>query len=485
MRGLNLDESLRYFYLTLLVMLLASTILFLMIGWQRVDAPYQLDYGEGPLLDRAVRIHNGENLPDIYRYPSTYPYSIVNYPPLLFLSLAPFINADDPTYATGRLLSIVCGIITAINIFLIVYKFTNNGYAALISALLLLASPIIIDWSSMLRVDAMALALSTSGLAVLLYWPDRSIGLLLSIMLIVAAAYTRQAYVFCAPLAGFAFLSYYSLRRATLFIGLIGVIGLSIFFIINHLTNNNFWFHVGAIYLSGGTPEPWAVLLFEKWPYAIYNIGPILIGCIGFYFWRGTTNRFVWAYILGSVVALIGMTKSGANLNYMLELYVVLVLIVGILIDKALQRQLHVWQAQLLFAALIVQVGIFNYQSISLHWIPYNEQVVRAEEWRLMKDKVQVTGGNVLTDTEMGLFAQQGYPILFEPFDFSQMSRHGRWDQTQIVQDIEMQTFDLIIIQNISEYVIRERWTDEMLQAVDNAYILDDTWHCCRVYYPR
>ena len=82
MHRLKLNESLRYFYLTLLIVLLTTTILFLMIGWQRIHTPYQLDYGEGPLLDRAVRIHNGENLPDIYRYPSTYPYSIVNYPPL-------------------------------------------------------------------------------------------------------------------------------------------------------------------------------------------------------------------------------------------------------------------------------------------------------------------------------------------------------------------------------------------------------------------
>src|SRR5579862_2959962 len=48
-----------------------------------LNDPYTLNYGEGPLLDQAVRLAHGENIyqPDL----SQPPYTITNYPPLYVL----------------------------------------------------------------------------------------------------------------------------------------------------------------------------------------------------------------------------------------------------------------------------------------------------------------------------------------------------------------------------------------------------------------
>ena len=55
-----------------------------------LDDPYTLNYGEGPLLDQAVRLARGEN---IYRADlSAPPYTITNYPPLYVLAQVPFVE---------------------------------------------------------------------------------------------------------------------------------------------------------------------------------------------------------------------------------------------------------------------------------------------------------------------------------------------------------------------------------------------------------
>lgn len=93
--------------------------------------------------------------------------------------------------------------------------------------------------------------------------------------------------------------------------------------------------------------------------------------------------------------------------------------------------------------------------------------------------------GKVLTDIEMGLLPQTGHPILFEPFDFSQMARKGLWDQSRIVGDIERQSFGLIVIQRASAYIIHERWTDEMRQALNMHYVESGSSLWAHVYRPR
>ncbi|MFN8560357.1 MAG: hypothetical protein U0703_01685 [Anaerolineae bacterium] len=54
-----------------------------------LDDPYTLNYGEGPLLDQAVRLARGEWH---YRADLTPPYTITNYPPLYVLAQVPFVR---------------------------------------------------------------------------------------------------------------------------------------------------------------------------------------------------------------------------------------------------------------------------------------------------------------------------------------------------------------------------------------------------------
>jgi len=48
------------FYLILFVFLGWATVTFLREGWNAIFYPYQLEYGEGAVLDQAIRLFNAQ-----------------------------------------------------------------------------------------------------------------------------------------------------------------------------------------------------------------------------------------------------------------------------------------------------------------------------------------------------------------------------------------------------------------------------------------
>jgi hypothetical protein len=66
--------------------------------------PYQLDYGEGPLLDQARLIWQGQG---IYKGLEGYPYAFSNYPPLLQALAALLIPVLGVSYSAGRVWNVV------------------------------------------------------------------------------------------------------------------------------------------------------------------------------------------------------------------------------------------------------------------------------------------------------------------------------------------------------------------------------------------
>ncbi len=140
-----------------------------------LEDPYTLNYGEGPLLDQAVRLARGENIyrPDL----SQPPYTITNYPPLYVLAQVPFVDRFGAALWYGRLISLISSGAAAIFLALTVQTITKDWIAALAAGLTLPAIPYIFYWSALARIDALALALSLAGLWVTARWYGRRWGL--------------------------------------------------------------------------------------------------------------------------------------------------------------------------------------------------------------------------------------------------------------------------------------------------------------------
>ena len=72
--------------------------------------------------------------------------------------------------------------------------------------------------------------------------------------------------------------------------------------------------------------------------------------------------------------------------------------------------------------------------------------IEQRDEVAQLSRMVASADGPVLTDDYMGLLPQQGRSIYFQPFEMTQLTRDGDWDQRPILKDIEQQNFPMIMI---------------------------------------
>jgi hypothetical protein len=131
------------------VLLLAQSwalMLFLRHGWDALTFPFPLNYGEGPLLDQAVRLANFEGIysSDLTRAP----YTISNYPPFYLLVQAPFVWLFGPELWYGRLISLASVGATGPLRALTLFTLTRDRIAAMAAGLTFPAIPYVLRWSS-------------------------------------------------------------------------------------------------------------------------------------------------------------------------------------------------------------------------------------------------------------------------------------------------------------------------------------------------
>ncbi len=85
------------------IVLGAHLLQFLWFSWASITFPTQLDYGEGPILQIALRVAHGQSM-----YPPMnhgYPYVIASYVPLYYLLSVPTLWLTGPSFLGGRLLA--------------------------------------------------------------------------------------------------------------------------------------------------------------------------------------------------------------------------------------------------------------------------------------------------------------------------------------------------------------------------------------------
>jgi hypothetical protein len=67
----------------------------------------------------------------------------------------------------------------------------------------------------------------------------------------------------------------------------------------------------------------------------------------------------------------------------------------------------------------------------------------------------------------MALIPMNGKNLVFQPFEFKQMSNSGLWAQQPFVESIQRKEYALIILYDPSTWDSQqERWTPEQLDAI-------------------
>jgi hypothetical protein len=175
--------------------------------------------------------------------------------------------------------------------------------------------------------------------------------------------------------------------------------------------------------------------------------------------------------------------KVGSDVNYLLELSAALGLATGALIAWQRKRpRLRI----VLVALLAVQVLALAQSSR----VPSGLQdyvIEQRDEVAQLSRMVANANGPVLTDDYMGLLPQQGRRIYFQPFEMTQLTRDGDWNQRPILKDIDEVRFPMIMIWSppFAREIKRDRWTPRMLEEIHDNYERTDRAADMVIYHPR
>jgi hypothetical protein len=443
-----------------------AVVIFLAHSVVTAFFPYPLDYGEAPLVDQAMRLAAGQSIyrPDV----SAPPYTISNYPPLFVLALLPFVELFGPAFLVGRAISIVCTLAATAFLTVTTYTLSKDRLAASVTGMLFLATPFVVHWSAFLRVDMLALALSTAALCVIARWPTEQRSTVLAALLLVAAIYTRQSYALASPLAAFVWLWAHERRRAIELALLVGGLVVSFFLCINLITHGGFFYNIVAANVNEFGMER-----LGRWLKDLRETAPILLLLGGvFVFLAPAKGMPAWPllvpYLIGAALSALTIGKIGSNVNYFLELAAASSLVGGAYIWWSRERP---WLRNLLLLVLVLQAGWLLRETLDG---PVAYVASRAEDLPALDeldDMVAAVDGPVLADEHMGLTTLHERPLFFQPFEITQLARAGLWDQTTILQDIENHRFPLILVYQFAySSGHEERWTAEMLAAIKQYY---------------
>lgn len=465
----------------LLAVLAGAALLFVRENWNILHYPYALDFGEGVVLDQSLRLARFETL-----YPNDFaapPYIVSNYPPVFLLAQVIPAWLFGPAFWYGRLVSILSALFAALFVGLIVHALSGDRFAGLVSGATLLAVPCIVYWSGLDRIDSLALCLSTAGLYVVVRHSQNRVAIILASVLFVASIYTRQSYAIAAPCAAFIWLiSGKQFKPAAWLAGISIALTLAAFLILNAVTHNGFFQNV---ILANAGQFDWPTAFGIIGQFILYSpllitaalavISGVLIPNLSP---RNRSWRLITPYLVGGFLSLLALGKGGSNINYLYELAAGVCMVAGLVI--AARRNDVIWRSNMSLL-LAIQVGVMIQFTLS-HYARGAAVTNPPAEFASLKQLIQSTDGLVIADESVDLIVLSGRSIYYEPFARRQLIDEGLWNPASFIDAIHRQDFAMILIQPL---LAKERWTREMLGAIETDYTLDQVLAGTNVYVPR
>jgi len=443
---------------------------------------YPLDYGEGPLLDQALRLAAWENI--YHNDFSLPPFTLSNYPPVFPLLQAPFTVLFGPAFWYGRLISILAALLTALLIGLTLHALTGDRIAAPAAGLLFLTFPHVQYWSTLERVDLLALLFSWAALYVVVRWARRRWGIPLAAALLVLSIFTRQSYALAAPFGAFVFLLLQRKWRKAAWLALLtGGAGLALLLLLNLVTHGGFYLN---IITANVNPFYWGSVR-DNFSELVAH-AKILLILIGIFLLaeglHGRTPSWSLAlpYLAAAVASGITIGKDGSNVNYFLELAAALAFAAGVALAWMSR---HAWLRTFFSVGLCVQVMVFAFWVQKDHVHRVMDRIEQEAEVSELFKIVQETDGVVLADEFMGLLPLAGKRLYFQPFEFKMLSEGGIWDEEDFLVSITDQKLALILWYDSPGWdSIGSRWTPRQREMIQRYYSITARLADTRVLKP-
>jgi hypothetical protein len=486
--------------------ILQFPLFFVAVG-QRIGYLYPIDYGEGPLLRQVQFLVQGGSIAALYGNPGAPPYLVVNYPPLYLLVTQLFATVTPVLFA-GRLVSALAGIAAFIAIRFLADDDRDDPYANALRWLVActwLVIPIVREWSGVMRVDMLGVALGLSGVLLAvrgkLSWGTILIvlGLLCKPTLIAAPLALLVLYA-STPWRS-------SLRAITsgALVLVVSVVGIT-------LGGGQLWLHLVQSNANG-----WDASLAKGfWREAVQVHWPLMLGALviaGAHLRHGKLlltpahriTTMAIAYTIGGMVVGVGIGKVGAYANYFLEWYAGMVWLLTIGVGWLWQLpDRKRWLAPALLA--LCSVGVARFYPLWSETYPKPYGMIEQQRparvvvgsygvWRDFDREGQILAANAVTARDLTSLIQQHGALVFtdvpgiaaqadavapmQVFEHRQLLDSGLWDQRPTLRQLANGQIPLVVLDYLGNWM-----TPESIDLIRTRYAQSGSRGSFDIYQP-
>jgi hypothetical protein len=471
-----------------------QVIVFLLHAYQAVTFPYQLDYGEGPILQIALNVARGGPMYPAVDQP---PYLIASYVPLYYALCALGAKLAGVSFLPGRLLSCAAGLSIAVFAALIVWDRTGSEFAAFLGGGLVLAMPQLMVWATLMRVDVLALAFAFAGFYFFTRARRPSGGSLFAL-----ATLTRRTTV---AGMGAAYLDYARERglwRAIQAFGL-QVLAIGALFGAAVLITHGGLYHQLYLHTATSVGKAWSWEQLRSLIWVPGNPSPLklwpayfavtAVAAVWCAFHRPSRALVVYFLLAGAIFLTGG--RIGSAHNYLLEPMAIGATMTGVMWGIVSRRPGMARTGLMVVAGVLAIQMVWTTQHLPETLSILHPRVDPRAAAQVVELAREAPGPVLCEETGLTLMAGKEPPLM--PFEFTMMARAGALDPAPVYRKVREGAYPLVVLR-FNPFDPREvelhragddwkagRWPDGVIEGVLSSYRLADTLGPYYVFVPK
>ena len=502
-----MPKLLRVLQLALALFLLVGVAGAVLQALIALRTPGEIDYGEGIVMWQAANVTNWTKA---YHPIEIYPHNVFHYTPLFHLTARVVNLFTHNLLVAGRLTSILSLAGTCLMGAWLVGRVLPHGrdrFARLLGMLtagsLVFATPIW-WWGSLMRVDALAIFLSVTGVALFVLARKRRALGYVAFVVFVAAVYAKQTSI-AAPAACMVLAFVERPRYALKLLAFSVALGLAILLLLHIATDGLFLRHIitynqNPYYLEG---------IFGKLREHAGRIAAPLFFSLTFpaaliYQWTKRGRRFIPTvqriltrtdfercvivvglyFLFAAIIAAATISKVGAWYNYYLEMDVVACLLSGLFLGWLLRRdsfpQRRRYALQGVALAMFLIYTFINWETLQHMKANYVNPPV--DDSPALVNFLKQLPEPVYCEDMVALM-QAGKEVPAEPAIITTLFRQGKWDERPFVERIQRGEFHAVVIRNSLED--KWRFSEAVVSAIHERYYRSDNIGRFQIYLPK
>ena len=396
-----------------------------------IYARHEFTQAESIVALHTLQYARGEGL---YQSLFHYPHTVVVYGPIFHSLLAPLTLLGVPVLLGGRLISMCAMAAIVWFSYLILRLHVRNTNAVWAGTLLVASTTNLLMWGTIAQVDTLGATFAIA--AFYFYMRDR---LLAAGVALVLAVFTKQVFI-AAGAAIVLSLLVKNWRRGLTFAACVAAAGVAGLLLLNLITH--------GVYFSNAFVANEARIRWDKFAQQLQHFGLTAAGLLAlaipglFRALRGPRNALYIYLFTSMAVFLLIAGNRGADVNYALEMTIVMALCAGWALGEFNFDTNKVW-APILQLAFLFHVGLNLALTARMGVDRFVLEPLRREEVRQLRPYLE--RGRVISVQMDPLLHTQGR-MYVEPLDYTLLVNSGIVDGTGLLKDLEARQFSAVVL---------------------------------------